>query len=80
MPISQGHGKDPTGRWCQVALPRVLRGWGGATLFQVLGLCQLSLIFLTPAFGFFSFQDGEGGRARGGGLSLGLPPREIPCP
>lgn len=82
MPISQGRRKDPTGRWCQVALPRVLRGGGGgrATLFQVLGLCQLSLIFLTPAFGFFSFQDGEGGRARGGGLSLGLPPREIPRP
>ena len=27
MPISQGHGKDPTGRWCQIALPRVL--WRG---------------------------------------------------
>lgn len=33
MPISQGRRKDPTGRWCQVALPRVLWGGGGCYTF-----------------------------------------------
>lgn len=58
-----GHRKDPTGRGAKL-LYHVFSGVGGGGVlhfFQVLGLCQLSLIFLTPAFGFFSFQDGEGG-------------------
>ena len=53
-PSHRAAGRIPWGDGAKL-LCHVFSGGGGATLFQVLGLCQLSLIFLTPAFGFFSF-------------------------
>lgn len=65
MPISQGCRKDPTEGDGAKLLCRVLRG-GGVLRTQVLGLCQLSLIFIASFWLLFfpGWRRGTGTRRR----------------